>query len=357
MPSGKYPEEGDSGQDSFLDVVANVVGVLIILVMLVGVRASHSLFTAKTKEPAVTQETSLADEVSGQVPQDLAELRQALDQAQKQAIASHRENEQLTFKLAKLTVESAAHDQRRAELAMHRTLIEEDLEKRRSQLDLHKQQEFDVQRQLVEAQLKLDEITKEQLTLAMAPAPIEEVECVPTPLARTVEGESIHLRLQKGLVSIVPLEELLHEVENRVVDIRRRLQSRDEVVETIGPLNGYRLRFTVAKSRSVNSVMGPRVGLSYEVTHEQFAQVLPVSDDLGQTVEQALMPGAVLYERLHFDRRQRPSVVIWLYTDSFDEFRPLKRELWKLGATVAVRPMQPGALIGASPHGTKSAAQ
>jgi hypothetical protein len=74
-------------------------------------------------------------------------------------------------------------------------------------------------------------------------------------------------------------------------------------------------------------------------------------------VEQALMPGSTLHSRLNSYQRQLPSVVIWLYTDSFDEFRPLKRALWEMGASVAVRPMQPGSLIGASPHGTKSSAQ
>lgn len=357
MRHDRFHEDEDSGQDSFLDVVANVVGVLIILVMLVGVRASHSLLVAATDPPATPAEASLAENRSPAEPQDLDALREQLDEADRQARKVDRENEKLTVKLVKMAVETDSYERRRAELAMHRAVIEDNIENRRGRLDSSKQQQFDVQRQLLEAQIQLDEMAKEHLTLATAPTAAEEIECVPTPIAKIVEGDSIHLRLHKGLVSIVPLEELLGGVESRVDDIRRRLQSRNEVVETVGPINGYRLRFTVTKRIDPGSIGGPRVGHLQRSVHEQFAQVLPVSNEIGQNVEQSLMPGSKLYERLHSYKRQMPAVVVWLYTDSFKEFRPLKRALWEQGVSVAVRPMQKGALIGASPNGTKSAAQ
>jgi len=357
MRPDRIHEDEGSSDDSFLDVIANVVGVLIILVMLVGVRASHSVLVAKT-EPVVIPQKSQQDKIGKLAPaEDLTQLRKELDHARRETVASQREIEEMAIRVVKISQESAAHDRRRVELAMHRSILEEDLKQRRSKLDSRRQQEFDVQRELVEAQINLDRMTNEQLTLATARPAIEEIECVPTPLAKTVEEEAIHLRIQKGLVSIVPLEELLREVQNHVEDFRRRLQSRDEVVETFGPLGGYRLRFTIAKHTAAGSVGGPRVGQMQRVAIDQFAQILPVAEEIGQNVEQALMPGSELYERLHSYRRQTPPVVIWLYTDSFNEFRPLKRALWEMGVSVAVRPMRPGTQIGASPHGSKSSAQ
>jgi len=355
-PDRTYEDE-DSTDDSFLDVIANVVGVLIILVMLVGVQASHSAMVASSESPADLQESQPA--IMGNVAssEDLALLQEELDEARRQAIASQREVQAMAVRVIKIGQESALHDGRRVELAMHRAIIEEDLQQRRGKLDSHRQQEFDVQRKLVEAQISLGEMTKEHLTLASARPAVEEVECVPTPLAKTVEEEALHLRLHKGLVSIVPLEELLREVQYHVEDFRRRLQSRDEVVETFGPLGGYRLRFTITKRNAAGSIGGPRAGQLQRTVHDQFAQILPVSDELGQNVEQALMPGSELHQRLHSYGRQTPPVVVWLYTDSFNEFRPLKRALWEMGVAVAVRPMRPGAQIGASPHGSKSSAQ
>ena len=346
MRPDRRPVEEDN-QDSFLDVVANVVGILIILVMLVGVRASYEEMAAPDAPPSPPT-------VDGP---DLQRLREQLATATEQAIASQRSLDETATRVVALAHEAARHDQRRVELAMHRSVIEQDLERRRSQLDTARQRDFDVQRQLVESQLELDELTQEQLNLAGAPGEVEQIECIPTPLAKVVEGSAIHLRLERGLVSIVPLEELLAEVTYQVEDIRRRLRNQPRVVTTLGPLDGYRLKFTVATRTPTASIGGPRVGQLQRTVHDQFAEVIPISDTLGQSVEQALMKGSALYEHLQSHRRGRTPVVVWLYTDSFDEFRPLKRALWEMGFSLATRPMRPGTHIGASPHGTKAAAQ
>jgi len=344
-----------SADDSFLDVIANVVGVLIILVMLVGIRASTTI--ARPASPASLQAAQLTELETTPPPKDLTPLRAELDEARRQAIASQREIQEMAVRVVKISQDSALQDQHRVELAMHRAILDKDLQQRRSKLDSRRQQEFDVQRELVEAKIKLDEMTKEQLALAATRPTVEQIESVPTPLAKTIEEEAIHLRIQKGLVSIVPLEELLQEVQYHVEDFRRRLQSHDVVVETFGPLGGYRLRFTITKRNAGGSIVGPQVGQLQRIVHGQFAQVLPASDEMGQNVEQALMPGSELYQLLHASKRKPPPVVVWLYTDSFNEFRPLKRALWEMGVSVAVRPMRPGTLIGASPQGSKSSAQ
>ncbi len=357
MRPSRYAEESESSQDSFLDVIANVVGVLIILVMLVGVRASQRLLVVDTAQADPSSKVRQTDFQGSDSVYDVAALRKELQQAKKQVFTSQSEIQKVTAQAIRINHEASQQDLHRNELAMHRAMIEEDLENRRGKLDSKRQREFDVQRQLIDSQIKLDELTREQMTLISAPTRTEEIESVPTPLAKTVEDAAIHLRIKNGLVSIVPLEELLSQIEYRADDIRRRLQTRNKVVETIGPLNGYRLRFTVIKRNGPGAVAGPLVGQRQRVVLEQFAQILPTSESIGQNVEQALMPGAVLYKHLQANQRQHPAVVVWLYTDSFEQFRPLKRKLWEMGFSLATRPLPPGAHIGASPHGTKSAAQ
>ncbi len=346
-------ESDDAGQDSFLDVIANVVGVLIILVMLVGVRASHRLLVAQ-KSPSTPVEI---ESTSEDAPPDMSRLRQELKTTTQVALAIQRANAEKAQRIFAIAHESAAYDKQRIQLAMHRSIIEDDIQQRRQRLSSERQREFDVQRQLLESQIKLDELAQEQLTLVAAPDVVEEIESIPTPLAKTIEGQSIHLRLSNGLVSIVPFEEMLAEINHRVDDIQRRLQSSGTAVEMVGPIDGYRLKFT-ARSRAANdSIGGPRVGQLQRTVVDQYAEISPVSDVIGQNVEQALMPGSTLYRHLQSHRRARTSVVVWLYTDSFDEFRPLKRAIWEMGFSLATRPMEPGSKIGASPHGTRAAAQ
>lgn len=354
MRSNRSDEHEGSSDDSFLDVVANVVGVLIILVMLVSASASQSLLTtdatpAEPQDELASSETLTPDE-------DVHSLRDQLDEAMQQTMASRRALQETAAQVVEINHEAAVRDQQRNQLALHRAVIKEDIELRRGKLDTHRQREFDVQRQIMESQIKLDEYAQEQVALAGAAETVKEIECVPTPLARTIEEKAIHLRLRKGMVSIVPLEELLEEVKFHIPDIRRQLQSRNEVSDTIGPLDGYRLRYTVIRKESAR-LGGPQLGQSPKTVHEQYAEVLPAAEDIGQNVEQALMPGAALYEHLQAHRRQPPPVVVWLYTDSFEAFGPLKRKLWEMGFSLATRPMELGARIGASPHGTKAAAQ
>lgn len=343
-------ESNEEGQDSFLDVIANVVGVLIILVMLVGVRTSHRLVVAQNSPSTPVVEIDPA-------PEDASRLRRELKTATQETLAVQRSNKEKAQRILALAYESKAHDQQRIRLAMHRSIIENDIATRRQRLDSQRQREFDVQRQLMESQLKLDELAQEQLTLVSAPDVVEEIESIPTPLARTIEGQSIHLRLSNGLVSIVPLEEMLAEINNRVDDIRRRLQSSGTAVEMVGPIDGYRLKFTATSRAASDSIGGPRVGQLQRTVVDQYAEISPVSDVIGQNVEQALMPGSTVYRHLQSHRRARIPVVVWLYTDSFDEFRPLKRAIWEMGFSLATRPMEPGSKIGASPHGTHAAAQ
>ncbi len=350
--------EEESSEDSFLDVVANVVGVLIILIMLVGAQASRSVLVVQSaKETTELQEAATVEIASPSAGSDSNALRAELEQATQAARVSERAVRKLALQVTKIGHEAKAYDSQRVELAMHRSLLEEDLERRKNQLDGKKQREFDVQRQLMESQLDLDKLTQEQLNLISAPATVTEVECVPTPLAKVVEGKSIHLRLSKGLVSVVPLEDLFAEIQHNVEGLRRRLQDNGTIVETFGPLDGYRLKLTVAKQSSPESVGGPLVGQTPRTNLTQFAEVIPVSEEIGQNVEQALLPGGTLTRLLQAQRRQRPAVVVWLYTDSFDEFRPLKRALWEMGYSLATRPMRPGTHIGASPQGTRAAAQ
>jgi hypothetical protein len=46
-----------------------------------------------------------------------------------------------------------------------------------------------------------------------------------------------------------------------------------------------------------------------------------------------------------------------VYPDGFEAFRQIRKELYRLGYTVAARPLSAGTSISGSPDGSKSAAQ
>jgi hypothetical protein len=355
----RLPEiQEESAQDSFLDVIANLVGVIIILVMLVGAKATRDVMreSKSTDGDVAAIESTPLPEIETELVVDPGVARQ-FDDAKEAAIKARQEVEAIATRLVRMKQESAELDAERVTLAMHRSIVEEDMAKRRAKLGEDKQKEFDVQRKIALSQIELDKLMQEQLGLLDGPETVEELESVPTPLAREDDSDAIHLRLKNGLVSIVPFKELIAEVESHGQDIGRRLQASEEVVETFGPINGYRLRFQIARFDDPAALGGPRAGQMTRQTIDYAFEILPTSETIGQDVEQALVPGGSVHRYLTSNKRQSNVIVVWLYTDSFDDFRLLKKSLWEMGFSVATKPLPLGTNIAASPHGTKAAAQ
>jgi hypothetical protein len=244
---------------------------------------------------------------------------------------------------------------------MHRKVIEEDIEQRRSRLGAEEQKEFDVQRQIGEAQIQLDLLTKQQMGLLAGPETVETLESVPTPLARDVEGQSLYLRLKAGQLSVVPINELMSEAATHVDDIRRRIQQHGRAIETFGPLDGYRIQLNITRVADPSSVTGPRAGQIERYSIQQFVDILPTADVIGQEVETALAPGGAVYRYLEEHRRETPTVLVLLHTDSFKHCAFIKKTLWQMGLSVAMFPIGPNdplrASLGGSSGGVGISAQ
>ena len=142
------PEPSEVGQDSFLDVVANVVGVLIMLVMLVGLRAAHS---AIVENPQVAEQPDASQQIA---QKDSTELKAEINTTKRKVDGLEKEVLQARSKLVAVGREAAASERRQIELATCRSVIEEDIHQRRERLDSAKQREFDVQRNLFECKLE-----------------------------------------------------------------------------------------------------------------------------------------------------------------------------------------------------------
>lgn len=345
----------ESAQDSFLDVIANLVGVIIILVMLVGAKATRDVLknTGRRAEavPATRPELPAGDNSS--LAQDVAAARV-------QALAARAELEKLATQLVRMRAETAEFDKDRVTLAMHRTVIEEDIARRRGQLDAEKQQEFDVQRKIAESQIKLDQLTKQQMGLLSGPETVEVLESFPTPLAREVNGDAIALRIKNGLVSVIPFRELMAEAAARGDDIRRRLHDYGKVSEVFGPLDGYRIRLVVIRQGDPLAVTGPRAGQVERASIVSYVDVLPAGDVVGQEVEAAFAPGGAVYKYLQANRHATAHVAVFLHTDSFQYSAAMKRALWDLGLAVTMFPIAPedSLRIGLNnTHGVAMAAQ
>ena len=178
MPRPKPEDISSAGQDSFLDVVTNIVGILIILVMLVGGRAKTVIMDAMPargeRVASLEREVETLDQTVALAESEVAELA-----AQGRTMAT----------AAAFAGEARLH----LATAVSAAKVEVDLLKQATDAGRVKAAEAAARRR--ELETEIERCTLEAEGLAHLPATTKEVLAYPTPVGRTVNGEEIHFRL------------------------------------------------------------------------------------------------------------------------------------------------------------------
>src|SRR5215467_1261972 len=71
--------EAGFGSDSFLDVIANMVGILIILVVVVGIRVKQMPQVPKELDPAIVSELSARQTAAQNLERDVLDLNRQME--------------------------------------------------------------------------------------------------------------------------------------------------------------------------------------------------------------------------------------------------------------------------------------
>jgi len=325
-------DEADSvGQDSFLDVITNIVGILIILVMVVGARVQKLVIDASPGAPA------RLDALEGEI----RELEATLT-------AAESEVEELVAQGEEVTAASMAAHAERVELATAVAAARRELEIRKAAEDVGRVKAAEVS--VKKAQLKAD-IEKTELEaegLAHAPATTEHVLAYPTPIGRTVNGEEIHFRLEGNRIAYIPLTELFELAKSQT---QRRSGSITELaarVESVGPEQDFHLDYII--ETKIDQARGQVLVRSREWV------VRPATPAIGETIAQALGPQS-RFRALVAGAAPDTTITLWCYPDSFEAYRKVREELHRVGLPTAARPLPEGAPIGGSTEGSKSVVQ
>lgn len=324
------------GQDSFLDVITNIVGILILLVLVVGLRSSRSVHAKpgdQRGDPAQAQD-QLQKAYSSALTAELnvKELIQRVGNAHGEADFREGEREWLNTTLAE--AEAAIAD-------------------RRAKLSTEGQRDFDLRQKLKAAQSALDELTRQQVALLSQEPATEQIECQPTALAKAVTGKEVHLLLSDDHVAIVPFDELLEQMKQDVTDNTWRLRQQDEMERTIGPINGFRLKYCFVKE-DVMRASDAGTYMTGSISRFSHCYFLPVTTPIGEPAAEALNANSELSQHLQHLRPEGTTVTIWTYPGNYERLRQLKRAIREAGFQIAVRPLPKGMPLGASRHGSSS---
>jgi hypothetical protein len=326
------------GTDSFLDVVANLVGILIILVMVIGVRARDAMVAAETEMgPAVATAAV-----------DVDAARRAAEDAETHIVEIDQQIEQVAAEVERRTLE-------RNQLQAMTLAAREKIGELKGKLDAGQRNEFEMSRRLADAQAELRELELQQQAAEAQGAPVGIIEHLPTPMAKTVLGREEHFRLLGGRLTYIPWEPLVERLKAEAPQKVWKLKDAPTMTDTIGPEGGFLMRYTlVRKTFTTPTKVGVAVRQGVEL--EKFILV-PVTENLGEPLQEALQPGSQFQARLSQFDPERTTVTVWVYPDSFDDYRVLKQALFRRGFLTAARPLPEDLPIGGSPQGTRSAAE
>ncbi|MDO4551340.1 MAG: hypothetical protein Q4C96_08835 [Planctomycetia bacterium] len=351
------------GQDSFLDVVSNIVGILIILVVIVGSQITS--WDSEEGEAATLPDASISQK------NDFSEHDISRAEAERAAfVLQHaREMDRVNSELQEI------EEQKKILIARMETLRRQDLQleseinfsveekrkasetlsslqrelKKLSETETLKNQEFLAAQQRI---LKYeDEIRRSQELLVEAETAVKgknggpmKIEHKMTPILRNVSTQETHFILKEGKVLYIPMDELIEIYKRRTKEATGTLLTSGQKNDIIGPINGFSLH--------VKTIITGKPFLDVYWTLET-----PSISQFGEAPEFALREMSAFKSRLSGLNPRNNIITLWVYPDSFGEFTVLKEELYRLGFLVASRPLPQNVPISASPEGKKSLAQ
>lgn len=396
------------GSDSFLDIVCNVVGILIILMVVVGVRASRVptlLSTAlvdtdsMTKTIAITDHTTAPDALPlpaspDPTPAELDFPVMSEDERSEPVVTALPEPEpepsepvaaaepepptgptevvlpaELIAAAQKLQTELTDVDRaddrirqqleeaqrQEAKLRQRMQAIEKQQSDQQSQLDVTRRRRSTTAAELEHLRQLIAELSR-ALQQQMAESPnAKRLEHRITPIGQVVTGQELHFRVLNDRVSVVPLEPLINRLRNQIDRHKDWLAKSRQQLGQVGPIEGYTMHYVV--ERESGSVvdelrMGPGV-FRISVTEWRLEAERSVKSESAQ---EALRPGS------HFASAVAAAppgstLTFWVYPDSFRAYGELKEFCQQQNFMIAGRPLPTGIPIAGSPTGTRSTGQ
>jgi hypothetical protein len=335
----------EMGHDAFLDIVANLVGILIILVVILG-----------------AQSTAVIEEMQDQVEQEYEDDSRLASEEQITELATHSmraasaqaDSTRLENTIREYDAKIQRREQQRALMLDLLAQVETAWEDKKKEFDEQAVQNAHRVTELKSAQKQLEQLVGARQHLENQPAPVVAIDHLPTPMAKTVFGDEIHFRLKGNRLSIVPIKQLLDEIKR---DFERMAAGarNGQTEAAVGPIRGFVARYHMDKGREMIS----RGGQLQMATRIQLTSMIvePLQTPHGQTLNQILANSSELDVELAGRDPNATTITVWVYPNSFAAFRKLKEHLYARGFATAARPLPLGQEITGGPQGSRSRAQ
>jgi len=372
------------GSDSFLDVICNIVGILIILIVVVAVKVERQPLgeTLTESAPAAPfipdREAEYAQSQIdldamkrqyNQVTKRLQELADRKADLHREQLQVQEETEALKNQLAGQSAVSQRNQAAKSAEEQEASKLAADIDRLlnvlagkekalKNAITAIQQEEAvanqaeDTLRQSIVETVRLQELIDDT---ARPPDSTPRLVHRIMPVSRRTEGEEVMFRLVEGQISEVPLNELMKQAVDRVRKRISMLQRFGRLEDVVGPVSGYKMTFAI-ELNAFNSLEYLQYGGDGSKFNSFRQVIVPDPSLMPESVSDAVKPGSAFRQKLE-SMPADSSVTIVVYEDSFKEFAPLRELAHSLQIRVAARPLPLGTDITISANGSASRAQ
>lgn len=355
MARRRGPKEAAFGTDSFLDVIANLVGIVLIIIVLIGARI-RSLPEVLVAEPEPAAPHAAVQGLEPDTTPDEQEITKARAEiaALQQRLAENLRR--LTQSADKSKELQSSREVQRSTQA--RTQTEMDRQRAaNSQIQATIARAEDDQRPLRERIAELEKAVKE---LENRPPERKQLR-YHLPVSKPLSAGELLFECRQGRVTFIDLQSFLDEVRRTLPKKVEELGSRWEVGDETSPIGAFKLRYTIVRQRTgpldqafTGLPPAENRGFSYGLDGWE---VVPVWPARGETVQDALADGSRFRQVIDASDPQTAALTFFIYPDSFELYRRLRDHLYDHGFVVAGRPLLMDAPIAGSRKGSISRGQ
>ena len=372
----------DFGSDSFLDIVANLVGILIILIVLAGLRASQAplqpdevpgMAESETIIPEPPEPTPVVEELPPtplvaesdpaplpaperiDVPSIEAPIEKPLpepppftgvtaDDAAEQLAALQRDVQQAKARLSTVDVATAweqtkALQQKLAEQAARLRTLQTDAAKKA----FHAEQDVRLAQQATaeaaRLRRRLEDVNRQLKELSESDTPTDPLEIRINPIGQRSTGDEVFFVIEKKKVLRIPVQELFELAAGRERGNTSLILRAETQRGVVGPVDGVTFDYEVGMQ--VRPVSSSSSSVSYTNSVVMHGTMHPSVHAPREAVDVALAEGGLLSRTLL--QTARGSVVrLSVATDSFAYARQVAAYCRDLGFLVSMNTMDPG---------------
>jgi hypothetical protein len=332
------------GTDSFLDIVCNMVGIIILLVLVMGLRVKEGpislaaetapLVAESEPEPAApAAEHASAEPQSSKAPSpELRAIESEIDRGRAAIIGAEQDRRTLEQRLFAARQATATREQ--------------EIKQLREQLAGAEQWQTQMQKDLLAKQEQLRLLASAvQAVPGAKPAKTVQLEAYPAPFLKQVDTKEAHFRILGGRVVYMPVDELMVKAKIDAEVKMEQTPGSTEIESQVGPIQGFTVSYVLRRHDG-------RVD-------DYWFTFISESVHIGETTAEALAPSSQFRSillRVSKDPRIT-TITFQVYQDSFEAFRQLRKEVYLLGFNVANWPRKLGDHIRFVKYGRHSETQ